>query len=244
MTRTPWMWLGGGLLLVGLWTGHAVFGALPQAVNTNSPANTDPISQGAQQIRDFKLFTTDVFGIPATPSQVNAAAMAIATSGIVNFPSGVGSMTTMVGITGYLRGNGSGTVTGVALPVFGRVVRTAGNITTTSTSLVDLTGASITLTTEAFPVQVSFAGTVSIDSTGQILYLNIDVDGANELGTGGLRTTAPVLNYELAMTVAHQTAALTAAPHTIKLRWSVGGNTGTMLGNTTNPYSFSVAEIK
>ena len=112
MTRTPWMWLGGGLLLVGLWTGPAVFGALPQAVNTNSPANTDPISQGAQQIRDFKLFTTDVFGIPATPSQVNAAAMAIATSGIVNFPSGVGSTTTMVGLIGYLIGNGSATITG------------------------------------------------------------------------------------------------------------------------------------
>lgn len=112
MRRTQWMWLGAGLLLAGLWTGHAVFGALPQSVNTNSPADTDPISQGAKQIRDFKLFTSDVFGIPATPAQVNAAALAIATTGIVNFPTGIGSTTTMVGITGYLIGNGSGTVTG------------------------------------------------------------------------------------------------------------------------------------
>ena len=104
--RLPLLTLSALLLLTA-----ALWAALPEGTDPTKPQDTDPISQGAKQIRDFKLFVTDVFGIPATPSQVNAAAFAIATPGIVNFPQGIGSTTTQVGITGLLKGNGSGTVT-------------------------------------------------------------------------------------------------------------------------------------
>mgnify|MGYP001570110112 CR=1 FL=1 len=237
--RLPLLTLSALLLLTA-----ALWAALPEGMDSSKPQDTDPISQGAKQIRDFKLFVADVFGIPATPSLVNAAAFKIATPGIVNFPQGIGSTTTQVGITGYLRGNGSGTVTGIALPVFGRVVRTAGDLTTTSTTLVDLTGASVTLTTEAFPVHIAFTGTGSHDTAGRGPRMNVDVDGTLLLGTTGQVRETGDINQKENQSFALDSAALTAAPHTVKVQWSVESGTGTIVAGSGTNYVFSVHEIK
>lgn len=125
-------------------------------------------------------------------------------------------------------------------PAFGRVVITSGDITTTSTSLVDLTGATVTFTTGAFPVQVNFTAGVS-NAVTNATYFNVDVDGANELGTSGIQSNITSL---LATTIAHQTAALTAASHTIKIVWRVSGGTGTVTANSGSAASFSAHEIR
>ena len=128
-------------------------------------------------------------------------------------------------------------------PAFGRVVRTAGNISTTSTSLVDLTGASITLTTGAFPTHISFAGTWYNDTDNQALYINVDIDGALELGAGGI-TENDTFNQEANASFSIDSAALTAASHTFKIKWKVSAGTAIMLANTNFAYNFSVHEIR
>ena len=131
----------------------------------------------------------------------------------------------------------------VTAPVFDRVVRTAGNITTTSTTLVDVTGATVTFTTGARPVAVGCALTTSNNTAGNTVVLNIAVDGALELGTAGLISDEPVANYEMSSSFTHQTAALTAASHTIKLQWMVNATTGTIFASASTSFSFWAHEI-
>jgi hypothetical protein len=146
----------------------------------------------------------------------------------------------------YLTTNGTttswATVASTA-PAFGRVVRTSGSVSTTSTSLVDLTGASITLTTGAFPVHVSFAGSWYNDTDNQALYINVDIDGALELGTNGIIQN-DTFNYESNASFSIDSAALTAASHTFKIKWKVSAGTGVILGSSSNAYNFSVHEIR
>lgn len=146
--------------------------------------------------------------------------------------------------TGYATVAG-GTWSISAYPVYNRVVRTAGDVTTTSTNLTDLTGASITLTTGAFPLQVNFTCSHRNDTAGGGIYVNVDVDGSNELGTAGAYAAHNTLTSNFQMgAIAHQTAALSAASHTVKIRWKVDSGTGTISGGSAVPYSFSVAEVR
>jgi len=123
-------------------------------------------------------------------------------------------------------------------------VRTAGDVTTTSTTLVDLTAASITLTTGAFPTTILFTCTSNTNGLG-ILYLNVDIDGSLELGTAGIFSYTKIAHYFEFTSIAHQSAALTAASHTFKIQWKVSsGYTGTIEADSATPYSFSVSEIR
>ena len=134
------------------------------------------------------------------------------------------------------------TVTATA-PAFGRVVRTAGSVSTTSTSFVDLTGASITLTTGAFPVHLSFAASWYNDTDNQAIYINADIDGALELGTNGIIKN-DTFGQEANASFSLDSAALTAASHTFKIKFKVGGGTGVITGSSANAYNFSVHEIR
>lgn len=134
-------------------------------------------------------------------------------------------------------------IAGHEAPVFGRVVRSAGNLTTTSTSLVDVTGATVTFTTGAKPVAAGYAVTVTNNTGGNTVVLNIAVDGALELGTVGLYTAVPAASYEVPFSFTHQTAALAAASHTIKMQWAVNATTGTIFGSATTNFSFWAHEI-
>ena len=134
-------------------------------------------------------------------------------------------------------------VAGGTAPVFGRVVRTAGDITTTSTTLIDLTGATVTFTTGAFPCAIGGSIANYSDGAGRTHNFNIDIDGGLELGTTGLTYVAGnVVSDTFAMT--HQSAALTAASHTIKVQWKVSAGTGTVNAGTGTPYSFWAHEIR
>ena len=146
-------------------------------------------------------------------------------------------------VTKYQKADGTAVAGGTA-PVFGRVVRTAGDITTTSTSLVDVTGATVTFTIGAFPCNVGAAGTVFNDTGAQSVELNIAVDGALELGTEGVRRYTSAAGYRLGLGIAHQTAVLTAGSHTIKMQWKVSANTGTLVAGTAYAFSFWANEIR
>lgn len=58
--------------------------ALPQTLAPGTPLNSDPKSEGAEQIRNLKQFIADVFGVPSN-TPITAAPFAITASGAVTF---------------------------------------------------------------------------------------------------------------------------------------------------------------
>lgn len=131
----------------------------------------------------------------------------------------------------------------LAAPNGDRVVRTAGDITTTSTSLVDLTAATITLTTGANRCLVGFAADVSNSSAGEGAIFNVIVDSTLLLGTAGIKFANPTANLQTNASFTVMTDTLTAASHTIKIQWMVTAGTGTVRANGTNNYLFWVQEL-
>ena len=132
---------------------------------------------------------------------------------------------------------------GGTAPVFARVVRTAGDINTTNTALVDLTGATVTFTTGAFPVAYSGTITRKLNAVDE-MFFNVDVDGGLQLGTAGLRITQQTVSDPYAAPLSGLTAALTAASHTLKVQWKVVSGTGTVLGNSAESYLWEAHEIR
>ena len=124
-----------------------------------------------------------------------------------------------------------------------RVQRTAGDVTTTSTSLVDFTGATVTITTAANPVHITWTATCSNSTTDTNVNYNVDIDGTLQMGTTGLPAEAGAANKNKICSFSHQTAALTAASHTIKLQWSVAAGTGTTLCNSVQNCTYAVMEV-
>jgi len=136
------------------------------------------------------------------------------------------------------------TVENLPAAAYGRVVRTAGTITTTSTSLVDVTGASITFTTGAFPVAYGAIQAVDNNTLGANIRFNVNIDGVLQLGAIGLFTNQEVAGYSQNGSFTGQSAELTAASHTIKEQWSVGSNTGSIRADANSAHLFYAHEIR
>jgi len=133
---------------------------------------------------------------------------------------------------------------GGTAPVFNRVVRTAGTVSTTSTSLVDATGATVTFTTGAFPVAYG----AKLDCRNSIQYaevvFNVDIDGTLEFGSSGLRVEDMKGDGISNGCFVGQSAALSAASHTIKQRWAVSAGTGSIFASSANNFVFWAHEIR
>lgn len=107
--------------------------------------------------------------------------------------------------------------------------------TTTSTSFVELTGSSISLTTYGGNVLIALMGTISNNTAGAVVYLDLAIDstrqGDTTLGLGG--TTAPFANYNDAVGLAFfSTSAPSAASHSFSIYWKVSAGTGSALLRT------------
>lgn len=124
-----------------------------------------------------------------------------------------------------------------------RVHRTAGGVTTTSGTLVDFTGASITVTTDANPALVGFVGSCENTSATAIIVFNVDLDGSDLLGVEGINVEIPVADEAIPCGFVIQTADLTAGSHTFKLQWYVTAGTGTVQASTNNASQFWVVEV-
>ena len=130
-------------------------------------------------------------------------------------------------------------------PVFGRVVRTAGNITTTSTSLADVTGATITLTTGAYPLAYGVVQTYYHSANNGLTNFNIEIDGSTLLhGTSGLIMYEYSALYGLNGSFSGLTAALSAGSHTILEQWKVGAGTGTLYAQSTTAHTIWAHEVR
>lgn len=129
------------------------------------------------------------------------------------------------------------------LPTLGsaRYIRSSGDYTTTSTSVVDVDGTNLalTITTGARRVMVGFVGTVSHTNGGSQIYFDVAVDGTDQGQTSGpvfgLHGTRIVTNgYIAAVGFTYLTDVLSAGSHTFKLRWATTGATATLQGGSTN----------
>lgn len=119
--------------------------------------------------------------------------------------------------------------------------RTAGDVTTTSTSFTDLTGATVTLTTGARRCLVLFQCVANNSGAGNNTAFDIAVDGTLQGQTYGLALMAGTSNATI--TIPFLTAVLSAASHTIKIQWRVDAGTGKVFASTTvAPYRLIVLE--
>lgn len=146
---------------------------------------------------------------------------------------------------GMLVCNGSALFTiGLTKPAASRVVLSAGTITTTSTSLTDLTGATVTITTGTNPVLVSQAAAGEHSAGDGTLFFNIDVDGSLELGTGGLDWQAYSATADVNCSFSHLVTGLSAGSHTFKIQWKTPSGTASVFASAATKYALSAVEIR
>lgn len=123
-----------------------------------------------------------------------------------------------------------------------RVTRTAGDVSTTSLTFVDLTGASITLTTGAHRCKVEFTASVFVSGSVNI-YLDLEIDGSRIGGDQGVISLHPGALLEGNGSFTYLTDVLSAGSHTFKIKVRVNAGTGTVQAHTTTtPYFFTVIE--
>lgn len=125
------------------------------------------------------------------------------------------------------------------------VTLTSGNLSTTSTTFVDATGLSITMTTAAVRCLVIFTAVGNLSTTGQV-----DVD----LAIDGTRVGASAAHgfnffggnssaFHIPLGFTYLTDVLTAASHTLKIQWRVTAGTGLLYASTTQSAArFTVIE--
>lgn len=180
-------------------------------------------------------------GIPATTVNAKGDLLAATADDTVT-RLGVGSNGTQLTAA-------SGETTGLlwaAAPTAGRATRTAGDVTTTSTSFTDLTGASITITTLARRVMLTFTGAYTNSATNHGGF-DFAIDGTRAMSAAawGLQIVRnPAAGDYSSVHISYLTDVLSAASHTFKVQWRVGGGTGTVAASTTlSGYSFHAVEV-
>jgi len=128
-------------------------------------------------------------------------------------------------------------------PVSAKLNLDSGDITTTSSSLVDVTGVTLTIILPvAGRIAYSFMGAWSNNGTGTNA-INVDVDGALEFGSTGVTKDWNIANKRDPLNISGITDELSAGSHTIKLRWSVAGGTATLKTGGTQFSTFSIWSI-
>ena len=122
----------------------------------------------------------------------------------------------------------------------GTATRTAGDLTTTSTSFVDATSLSVTITTAAVRCLVIFSGNAKNDGANNTAF-TLDIDAANQGGTYGLSIVDNTGGVPCGFTFL--TGVLSAASHTFKVQWRVDAGTGTLFASSSvTPATLHVIE--
>lgn len=117
---------------------------------------------------------------------------------------------------------------------------TSGDLGTSSTTFVDATGLTVTLTTAAVRCLVLLNATIKNSSTQQTC-VDIAIDGTRVGGDFGMVFSGGTNNSPA--TISFLTDVLTAGSHTIKAQWRVDGGTGTLYAATTTaPATLQVIE--
>jgi hypothetical protein len=106
---------------------------------------------------------------------------------------------------------------------------TAGTLTTTtSASFVDITGVTITMTTNAYKCNIHFIASIACSTAG-LVTTTLLIDGVN---VGDATLGIQLGNYagssNLPFGFVFPTAVLTAGSHTFKMQWKTSAGTATL----------------
>jgi hypothetical protein len=141
----------------------------------------------------------------------------------------------------------AGAVDWTNAPQCGVATRTAGDLTTASTSFVDVTGMSVTITTGAHRCIVTFSGSAKNGTPSANTCFDVDIDGTGQGQTYGLalggQPNATVYGVAVPVSINFLTAVLSSASHTFKIRWRVDSGTGTLFASAgVTPIIMTVTE--
>lgn len=132
---------------------------------------------------------------------------------------------------------------GVAFtPAIGVTSIDTGNLTTTSTSFVDLAGVTTTITTGAHRVLLGFVGFGSANGASNELVLTFAIDGTAVGGDDGLIAAGGGAGVDRNLCFTFTTDVLAAGSHTFKVQWFVTSGTGTVFASTTAPATIYAIE--
>lgn len=115
----------------------------------------------------------------------------------------------------------------------------SGDLTTSSTTFVDATGITVTITTAAVRCLVIATLSAIGPTAPSNVAVDLAIDGTREGQTYGL-TLHGAGNCNLSFS--HLTDVLSAASHTFKIQWRVDGGTGTLRASTVAPARLTVIE--
>lgn len=110
------------------------------------------------------------------------------------------------------------------------VLNEGADDTTSSTSFgdVDATNLSLTITTVGGDVFVHFHGSFAGLSSGNFVFLDVDVDGVRHGSDDGIIQAEALSGDMHAISFSRLITGLAAASHTFKLQWKVSGGTVTL----------------
>lgn len=135
-----------------------------------------------------------------------------------------------------------------AIPQVSKVSVTSGDLTTSSTTFVDATGLTTTITTGAHRCLVIFSGNAHVSGTTINAAFDLAVDGTRQGQTYGLtiaQQSGSASSPNMPVGFTYLTSALSAASHTFKIVWRVDGSgTGTLFASTgVTPAILTVIEL-
>lgn len=130
----------------------------------------------------------------------------------------------------------------------GRVVRTSGDFSTASTTFVDMTGMSVTITTGARRCLVAVtAVTDHSNNAGQYVNLDVAIDGTRQGGSSGLvgnqHSSNATGSEDHNGSFTYLTDVLTAGSHTFKIQVRVTAGTGVVYAGAAFPCTLGVVEL-
>lgn len=171
-------------------------------------------------------------------------AQVLSAAGDVDGPAGAtaNNLAVFDGATGKLIKDGGAVPAGGDVQA-SKVKLTGGNFTTSSATFVDVTGATITITTGAHRcwIMVSMCG--SNNNAGfQTCGVTLLIDGVNQAGTVGITSAAMNLSNQMNLSFSFVTDVLSAGAHTFKLQAQTSGGTFSINASTVIPLIFSVVE--
>lgn len=119
-------------------------------------------------------------------------------------------------------------------PTAGTITWPTANFTTSSTSFVDITGLTTTITSNGGGFDVKFTASCTNSNLGAATYFDIMVDGVSISGVAnGLQGwSQEVAGAAVAISFTWHIAAYSAGSHTIKMRARVSAGTLTIYGST------------
>ena len=124
-----------------------------------------------------------------------------------------------------------------------RAVLTSGMLSTTSTTLVDIAGHTVTIATGANPIVYGVAQTARANSDTYFTF-NITIDGALELGSQGISYRQTTASYNYIVSYQALSAPLSAGNHTIKQQFRVNTGSGSILNDTYTSTIFYAYEVR